>query len=81
VKKNVTIAERNVRTVAGFVMLFYFFMSPVTPFSFALFVLLSLYLLATALVAWDPVYAFIYKVISWLPIRKEYSQPSTGLYA
>lgn len=65
--RNVTIAERNLRALIGLSILFFYLLSPVNPVVFALFVLFSLYLLTTALLAWDPVYALIYKVISWMP--------------
>jgi len=84
--RNVTIAERYLRAIIGFSILFFYLLSPVNPLVFALFVLLSLYLLTTALVAWDPVYALIYKVISWIPDSwlsrgTKTDQPDSGLFA
>jgi hypothetical protein len=68
INKNVTLAERNVRAIVGIAILTDLLLSPVVPFYFATLSLLSLYLLFTALVAWDPIYAVINRVLSWLHI-------------
>ncbi|MDH5256545.1 MAG: DUF2892 domain-containing protein [Gammaproteobacteria bacterium] len=59
---NVDLAERCLRGFTGLVTIFYLLVVPGLPLFFALSYMASLYLLLTALVAWDPLYALFYKV-------------------
>lgn len=68
---NVALAERCLRAATGFITIFYFLLVPSLPLFFALSYLTSLYLLLTALIAWDPLYALFYKVIQFLDIRSD----------
>jgi len=60
---NMALAERCLRALLGLVVIFYLLAVPIFPAQFASCYLASLYLLLTALIAWDPLYALFYKVI------------------
>lgn len=59
---NVTFAERVTRTVVAIGLLLDALLTPVIPEVFFPLLFLAQYLFFTALVSWDPVYGFIYKV-------------------
>ena len=59
---NVTLAERCLRAIVAIVLILYFLLFPVVPLHIAFAGLVSLYLLLTSLVSWDPIYALFYKV-------------------
>ncbi|MDH3325697.1 MAG: DUF2892 domain-containing protein [Gammaproteobacteria bacterium] len=66
---NVALAERCLRAATALITVFYLLLAPGLPLFFALANLASLYLLLTALIAWDPLYALFYKVTQLLNIR------------
>lgn len=59
---NVAPAERWLRASIGLITIFTLLMVPVNSAFFAYSYLLSLYVLLTALIAWDPLYALFYKL-------------------
>jgi len=68
---NVALAERCLRASSGLVAIFYFLVTPVYPPILAFSYFISLYLLLTALVAWDPFYALFYKITQAFDFRFE----------
>ena len=65
---NIALAERCLRASSGFFTIFYLLLVPGIPIVFAFAYLVSLYLLLTALIAWDPLYSIFYKVTKLLKI-------------
>jgi len=63
---NVELAERFLRAAVGFFTILYLMIVPGMPLFFAMACVASLYLLLTALVAWDPLYSVIYKITALL---------------
>ena len=59
---NIAPAERCLRAATGFGTIFYLLLVPSLPLFFALAYLASLFLLLTALIGWDPLYAVFYKI-------------------
>lgn len=78
---NVTIAERNVRTLVGISLIIDQLISPIVPVFLTTFMLLAMYLLFTALIAWDPLYAFIYGIMRLLKLGDSKQDRVNGMYA
>ena len=66
---NVAPAERWLRASIGLITIFTLLMVPVNSVFFAYSYLLSLYVLLTALIEWDPLYAVFYKLTRALDKR------------
>ena len=82
---NLSSLEQILRTIGGSVSLpIALTILPITGL-FALFIFVSLYLLHTALVKWDPLYFFIQVVLrSFTPARRKshtFSDSNTATYA
>jgi len=76
---NVALAERCLRAVLGLTVIFYLLAAPIFPALFASSYLVSLYLLLTALIAWDPLYASFYKATELTKIT--INETVRGLYS
>jgi len=74
---NIALAERCLRASSGFFTIFYLLLVPGFPMIFAFAYLISLYLLLTALIAWDPLYSIFYKATKLLKITG--SKPNNAL--
>ena len=72
---NVTTAERSLRTIVALAAILYFLILPSSPLFIAWSSLVSVYLLMTSLVAWDPIYSMLYKLIGIIDSRLTNPKP------